>query len=206
MIFTFCGIMIFLSDEISNHIITLIMGILSNFFGQKQNGKPGPNLALYEKVVNHIVVSDTLKKDVKTRLRQAFEDPESFYDDNNDYILSERGLTYPKDALSTPKFVLIDSLQDNGEMAEVDWKEEESEIRIFLNEIKMAKNLDFTISEDDLYEGYDTGEILKLINDKELQTQGYSIELLDINSDSYVFTVVPLCDRQEVKMLFEKLK
>ena len=91
-------------------------------------------------------------------------------------------------------------------MAEVDWKEEESEIRIFLNEIGMAKNYGFTISEDDLYEGYDTGEIIKLIDEKELKEQGYSIEILDINSDCYVFTIVPLSDKHEVKAMFEKLK
>jgi len=182
------------------------MGFLSNIFGQKQNDKPIPDLAFYEKVVDRIVISDTLKADLKIELKQAFEDPKSFYDDNNDFVLSERGLTYPKDALLTPKFVLIDTMHDNGEMAEADWKEEESEVRIFLNEIRMAKKYDFIISDDDLYEGHGTGEIINLIYERELMSQGYSIELLDINSDSYVFTVVPLKDKQEVKMMFEKLK
>ncbi len=182
------------------------MGFLSKILGKNRNDKPNPDLAFYERVIDRIVISDTLKGDLKAELKQAFEDPKSFYDDNNDFILSERGLTYPKDTFLTPKFVFIDTLQDNGEMAEVDWREEESEIRIFLTEIRMAKNYDFTISDDDLYEGYDTGEIIKLIDDKELKNQGYSIELLGINSDSYVFTIVPLNDKQEVKMMFEKLK
>lgn len=182
------------------------MGFLSNIFGQKHNDKPNADLAFYEEVVDHIVISDALKNDLKVKLKQAFEDPKSFYDENNDFILSERGLSYPKDALLTPKFVLIDTLQDNGQMAEVDWKEEESEIRIFLNEIRMAKNYDFILSDDDLYEGHDTGEIIKLIDEKELKTKGYSIELLDINSDSYVFTIVPLNNKQEVKKMFEKLR
>ena len=182
------------------------MGFLSNFFGRKQNNRINPDLALYQEVVNHIVFSETLKSDLKANLKQAFEDPKSFYDDHNDYILSERGLRYPEDALLTPKFVLIDTLVDNGQMAEADWREEESEIRIYLNEIRLAKEFDFTLSDDELYEGYDTNEIIKLIDEKELSTQGYSIELLDINSDSYVFTIVTLNNKQEVKMLFEKLK
>jgi hypothetical protein len=182
------------------------MGFLSNIFGQKQNDKSNPDFAFYEEVVERIVISDTLKSDLKAELKQAFEDPKSFYDDNNEFILSNRGLTYPQDILLTPKFVLIDTLQDNGQMAEVDWKEEESEVRIFLNEIKMAKNYDFTLSDDDLYDGQDAGEIIQLIDEKELKSQGYSIELLDINSDSYVFTVIPLNNKQEVKKMFEKLK
>ena len=181
------------------------MGFLSSIFGQKKNEKLNPDLAFYEKVVSRIVISEALKSNLKTELKQAFEDPKSFYDYNEEFTFSERGLTYPKDALLTPKFVLIDTLQDNGEMAEVDWKEEECEVRTFLNEIRKAKNYDFKISHDDLYEGHDTGEIITLIDEKELKSQGYSIVLLDINSDSYVFTVVPLSDKKEVTMMFEKL-
>ena len=70
----------------------------------------------------------------------------------------------------------------------------------------MAKNYDFTLSGDDLYDGHDTGEIIQLIDEKELKSRGYSIQLLDINSDSYVFTVIPLNNKQEVKGMFEKLK
>ena len=182
------------------------MGFFSNIFAQKQNDKLNHDLAFYEKIVSRIVNSETLKSDLKTELKRAFEDPKSFYDNKKDFTLSERGLTYPKDALLTPKFVLIDTLQDNGEMAEVDWKEEECEVRTSLNEIRTAKNYDFKISDDDLYEGHDTGEIITLIDEKELKSEGYSIVLLDINSDSYVFTIVPLSDKQEVKMMFEKLK
>jgi hypothetical protein len=182
------------------------MGFLSSIFGQKQNDKPNPDLEFYERFIDRIVISEALKSDLNIKLKQAFEDPKSFYDHNGDFILSERGLTYAKDALLTPKFVLIDTLQDNGEMAEVDWKEEESVVRTFLNEIRLAKSYDFTISDDDLYEGIDTGEIITLIDEKELKSQGYAIVLLDINSDSYVFTVVPLSDKNEVKMMFEKLK
>ena len=95
------------------------MGFLSNIFGRKQNDKSNPDLATYEEVVDRIVISDTLKHDLKVKLKQAFVDPKSFYDDHNDFMLSERVLTYPKDTLLTPKFVLIDTLQDHGQMAEV---------------------------------------------------------------------------------------
>lgn len=182
------------------------MGFLSNLFGQRKNNVCKPDFSFYEGLIERITISGTLRNDLKREIKLALEDPKSFYDDSNEFILSERGLTYPSDAELTPKFVLIDILQNNGEMAEADWKEEESEIRILLNEIRMAKNFDFAISDDDLYEDKDTGEIIKLIDERELQTQGYTIALLDINSDSYVFTVVPLNAKQETEMMFKKLE
>ena len=190
------------------------MGFLSKLFGKEQNDKSKPenqkpaiaDITFYEKVIDRIAVSDELKNDLKRALKQAFEDPKSFYDDNNEFILSDRGLKYPKDTLLTAKFVLIDTLQDNGQMAEVDWKEEESEIRIAVNEILKAKEYDFALSYDDLYEDKDTDEIIQLIDQKELKPNGYSLALLDINSDSYVFTIVPLNEKNEVAEMFAILK
>ncbi len=181
------------------------MGFLSNIFGKKQEGKTKPDFQFYEKIIELIVVSNALKKTLKTNLKQAFEEPKSFYDDNYEFILSERGLTYPKDSLDTSKFVLIDIMEANGEMTEIDWKEEESEIRIYLNEIILAKNYDFAITYDDLYEKSRTDKIIKLIDEKELKPLGYSIVDLDIGSDSYVLTIVPSIIAEEVKMMFDKL-
>jgi len=101
---------------------------------------------------------------------------------------------------------LVDTLQDNGQMAEVDWKEEESEIRTALNEIIKAKSYEFALSYDNLYEEHNTDEIIKLIDQRELKPAGYSLAILDINSDSYVFTIVPLNERQEVEEMFANLK
>ncbi len=49
------------------------MGFLSNIFGQKQHTKSNPDLAFYEEVVDHITISETLKNDLKVKLKQAFE-------------------------------------------------------------------------------------------------------------------------------------
>ena len=197
------------------------MGLFSRLFGQKQNDKPvsqtdvknqpiglrsKPNLEFYENVVELIVVSETLKDELKTKLKQAFEKPKSFYDENKEFVLSKRGLTYPKDISLTPKFVLIDTLQDNNQMAEVDWKEKEEDIRLALNRIGEAKNYGFTLSDDSNYRDKDTFEIIELINKEEINPFGYSVEIIDINSDSYVFTVVSLSDQQEVATMFAILK
>ncbi|QHT66464.1 hypothetical protein GXP67_07245 [Rhodocytophaga rosea] len=197
------------------------MGLFSSLFRQKQNDKfvsptdvkkqpdvltTETNFEFYEKIVEVIVVSETLKNKLKTRLKQAFEKPNSFYDVNNNFILSERGLTYPKDKSLTPKFVLIDILQDNNQMAEVDWKEEEEDIRFALNRILEAKNYGFISSEASNFGYKDTLEMIELINKEEIKSLGYSVEMLDINSDSYVFTVVPLERQQEVAAMFAKLK
>jgi len=187
------------------------MGIFSKLFGQNENSKFKPkqpllDLIFYEALVDRIAVSDNLKRELKDELKKAFEKPKSFYDDNNEYILTDRGLRYSKGVSETAKFVLIDTLIDNGQMAEVDWKEEENEIRVFLNEIRIAKNYDLTIDDEDLHEGYNTGEILKLIDEKELKAQGYSLVILDINSDSYVFTIVSFNQKHEIEEMFVAMR
>jgi len=193
------------------------MGLFSKLFGQKnQDGKAQsvtdksfadkqPDVKTYENVVHQIVVSEFLQTNLKLKLKQAFEDPRSFYDENDEFILSDRGLTFPDDTTLTPKFVLIDTLQDQHQMAEIDWKEDEGEIRFAINRIMKVKNYT-TVSEELKYDSLDTSEVLAKINDDELKPMDYSLEILDIDSDSYVFTVVPLEKHHEVAALFFKLK
>ena len=194
------------------------MGFFSNLFGHKSKAETPsnatdkslsdntkPDFALYEETVNHIAVSEVLQKDLKIKLKQAFENPKSFYDDDSEFILSDRGLTYPADSALTPKFVLVDTMQDENQMAEIDWKEDEDEIRYAINRILKAKNF-ANISSEAKYDDSETFDILHLINDNELKLLGYSLEILDIDSDSYVFTIVPLEKHQDVATLFLRLK
>ena len=170
------------------------MGLFSKLFGYKKNDKYSkvtkPTFEIYEKLIDIIVVSETLQSELKIKIKEAFDNPKSFYNDTNGFILSERGLTFPKDTLLTPKFVLLDILQDNDQMIEVDWKEDEEEIRFALNKIIKAKNYNFTLGNNSIYDNNDTFEIIKLIDKKELNPFGFSLEILDIDSDSYVFTVI----------------
>lgn len=166
-----------------------------------------PPIELYENIVNSLVTSELLKNELTIKIKRAYEDPQSFYDTSGKYILSERGLVYSKKDSTTPKFVLIDTLIDNDQMIEVDWKEAEEDIRYGLNKIIESKGYNFQLSEDNLYdEDEETFEIIYSISDEELQPLGYSIEMIDINSDSYVLTVVPLNIHKQVKNLFEKIK
>lgn len=193
------------------------MGLFSKLFGKKNEDKSIagniksvadarlPHLELYEQLVDIIVVSETLKADLKIKLKQAFENPKSFYEDHNDFRLFERGLIFPDDNLLTPKFVLIDTLIDNSQMAEVDWKEEEREIRFAVNSISTAKNYSFKLSDKAIYDNDNTSEIIELI-EEELKPFGYALEIIDIDSDSYVFTIVPLSKQKEVSKLFGQLK
>ncbi|MHC5310366.1 DUF6630 family protein [Myroides sp. LJL116] len=195
------------------------MGIFSKFFGIAKtsksettlNDKSTPveskiNVEFYQKLIDTIVTSESLKNELKIKIQQAFKNPKSFYDEDDEFILSERGLTFCEDDSLTPKFVLVDTLKDNDQMAEVDWKEDEHEIRFVLNKIIKAKGYNFKLSEDLSYQNNQTFEIIELINEKELKPIGFSLEILDIDSDSYVFTVIPSENQKEVQWMFDTLK
>jgi hypothetical protein len=195
------------------------MGLFSKLFGGKQKiesgneipAKPGTlqsgliDLQFYEHVVDHIADSKELQEELKAMLKQAFDNPRSFYNASGDFILSERGLTYPGHSHLTRKFVLVDKMISAGQMIEVDWKEQETEIRHWIIAIAKKKGYDLPLSIENKY-GRDTFQVLCLINDKELEPMQYCLEILDIDSDSYVFTIVPLDKKQLVRNFFDKLK
>ncbi|GEM_PF-1223335 len=193
------------------------MGFLSNLFGRKKSGIPsvggesqiltqtGASMEVYQKAVELVAVGNSFKTELISKLEQAFVDPGSFYDEYKEFTLSERGLSYPKDSKVTPKFVFIDTLIENGQMAEVDWKEAEEEIRFSIAEIIKAKEYPIIFAVEDQFEEEDTYTVINKINQKELLPEGYSLQILDIQSDCYVFTVVPLNRQKEVKGLFDQI-
>lgn len=164
------------------------------------------NLDFYEKVVEAIAVSEEFQTGLKSALKEAFENPRSFYDETEEYILAWRGLKFPKHQHLTAKFVLIDKMIAADQMTEIDWKEDEEEIRFWINKILKAKNYDFKLSGEIQFEDEDTFEILNLINASELKPNGFCIEILDIDSDSYVFTIVPIDKQKQITEMFAKLK
>jgi hypothetical protein len=197
------------------------MSFFSKLFGQKTTDKPKsesesvpplpvittkPDLQYYKRVVGTIVVSEGLKTELNTKLEQAFENPKSFYNESNDFTLSERGLSYPQNVSLTSKFVLVDTLIANDHMTEVDWKSSETEVRAALNHVMTGKNYSLSIPINKIFNKNDTFETIQAIDAEELRPAGYSLQLLDIDSDSYVFTIVPLEQEQEVIEMFEKLR
>ena len=188
------------------------MSFLSALFGSAdQPKKPAapeahPDLPVYQAVINLIAVSPALQTQLTADVQRAFDAPQSFYDDG-EYTLAEygRGLRYPKDARLTPKFVLIDTLIDWEQMAEVDWKASEEDIRFAINDILDAKGFALELPQDEQYDDPDTFSVFQTIDDDELQPAGYCLAFLDIDSDSYVFTVVPLAQQAEAEQLFARL-
>jgi hypothetical protein len=176
------------------------MGLFSH-----RSASPEPGLSFYQELVDQIAVSKELQMELKEALKQAIKDPRSFYDDSGDFILSERGLIYSIDNTLTPKFVLVDKMIAANQMVEVDWKEEEKDIRTWILNIATTKRYDLQLSLDKKYTG-DTFETILSINDKELEPMGYCLEILDINSDSYVFTIIPLDKKKLVHEMFDKLR
>lgn len=184
------------------------MGLFSKLFGkQKSEGisSNSINLAFYEALIEVIAVSDELKSELKTNIKIAYNDPASFYDDSRMFTLSDRGLSYSVHKAITPKFVMIETMAQEGQMAEVDWKEDEEEVRTSVIEVLKAKEYDISFSANCKYQ-METFETIQAIDKNELQPLGYCLEMLDINSDSYVFTIVPVDKKQIVRSMFDKLK
>jgi hypothetical protein len=187
------------------------MGFFSSFFGRRERQssdtarQPTAELPAYNQLINSIVSPENLQSKLLTDVTRAFEAPQSFYE-ATEYVLAQRGLTYPQDAALTPKFVFIDTLIDHQQMAEVDWKEAEDEIRAQIRQIMAAKQFPISIASEEQYENKPTHEIIELIDEQELTPIGYSLQVLDIHSDSYVFTIVPLSQAEEIAALFAQLK
>lgn len=195
------------------------MNFFSKLFGSRNPKRPlpetnkvpqaaatGPDYKFYESLATVLVSNNELRSALLQQLKKAMDTPEAFFDTDGEFILSDRGLTYPKALPLVPKFVLVDTLMEHDLMAEVDWKSAEDEVRFSINQILKAKGYDFSIAEEDGYEGKDTYETIAQINDNELQAAGYSLEILDIDSDSYVFTIVPATQQASVAALFDRLK
>lgn len=163
-----------------------------------------PGIDVYQALIDLIVVSEALQTQLSADVQRAFDAPQSFYRDD-EYTLAGRGLTYPDDAPLTPKFVLIDTLINHGQMAEIDWQESEEDIRCAIYEIMEAKAIPFCLLGNDQYNGLDTFRVIEAIGREELHPTGYAITTLDINSDSYVFTIIPLDQQPEVEALFAQL-
>jgi hypothetical protein len=164
-----------------------------------------PGIEVYHAVIDLITVSNELKAQLSSDVQRAFEAPQSFYQED-EYTLAERGLRFPKDGPLTPKFVLIDTLINHGQMAEVDWKASEEDLRFALNEILAAKGFPLDLPAAEQYDDPDTFSVFESIEAEELQPRGYCLAFLDIDSDSYVFTVVPLVQQPQVEELLAKLK
>ncbi len=195
------------------------MSFFSNLFGSRDHKRTSsemnkvpqaaatkPDYIFYETLATVLVSNDELRTTLLQQLKKAMDTPEAFFDTDGAFILSDRGLTYPKALPLVPKFVLVDTLMEHDLMAEVDWKSAGDEVRFSINQILKAKGYSFSIAGEDGYEGKDTYETIAQINDNELQTAGYSLEILDIDSDSYVFTIVPTTQQASVAALFDRLK
>ena len=193
------------------------MGFFSSLFGNKKRSEQTSafqpqnkvrkyaDKELYFQLLEILVSSNSARDQLKREIIKAFDEPESFYDADGEYELAIRGLRFSKDADATPKFVFIDKLIEEELMAEVDWKEEEAEIRRWVIAIMKVKSFPFSVSEEDQYEDMSTDAVIQMMNDDELIPNGYSLQILDIQSDCYVFTIVPAEDSKTIKELFAEL-
>jgi hypothetical protein len=179
---------------------------------QPAAGQPAPlglpnaaQLVVYNQLIDQLVAEPALRATIYAAVARAFANPQSFYDEHQKYTLAIRGLTFAKHAALTPKFVFIDTLCAHNLMAEVDWKEEEGEIRQQVRAIMQARQYHVVISAEEQYEDEPTYEVIYLLDHEELGPDGYSLQTLDIQSDSYVFTIVRRQEATRVQELFRQL-
>lgn len=170
------------------------------------NGQTLAGTGLYTQLIDILVTDSSRQSSLKELIARAFADPQSFYDEDYEFTLSDRGLTYPKDSKLTPKFVLIDTMMEYNQMAEVDWKEEEENIRFAVSRIIKAKRYLILFSEANKYNDETNASLLiEYINERELKPAGYALLILDIDSDSYVFTVIPDHQQETATDIYRKL-
>lgn len=190
------------------------MGWLTRIFGAKHQPAAPParpalpaasRLAIYNQLLAELVAEPALRATVYAAVARAFADPQSFYDEHHEYTLAMRGLTFPRHAALTPKFVLIDMLCSHNLLAEVDWKEAEDEIRQQVRAIMQARQYPVVVSIEEQYEDEPTHEVIYLLDHEELGPNGYSLQTLDIQADSYVFTIVRQEAAARVQELFRQL-
>ncbi|SHG93361.1 DUF6630 family protein [Chryseobacterium vrystaatense] len=149
----------------------------------------------YFRIVNLLIPNQLELDQMKLRLSKINEQPEIYIKDNS------RMITKSDDYLW---LAMVDLLIDNGYAFEIDWKENCKTAEDCINNL-FKKYKIFLELHIDVDEETDPEEFFRIAN-RELEKLGnYRIYLIDINSDSYVFTVGKLDSVQELQFLDKRI-
>lgn len=134
-------------------------------------------------------------QDVADRVAQAHADPDAYLHAHADR-LDERGIDEPTEDLAW--IALVDALTDHGLLAEVDWKEDATEILTQLKALNPNPETWAWPPNTDL----PTYDFLEHAGTN-LQTTGTALAVLDIESDCYPLVLLPTDRGQELVALAE---
>ncbi|SEF24000.1 hypothetical protein SAMN05421837_102520 [Amycolatopsis pretoriensis] len=131
--------------------------------------------------------------EVATRAAAAHDDPDAYVSEHADR-LDNRGIDEPFPLLAW--IALVDSLDDHGLLAEVDWKEAPGEIAGQLRVLRSAPAADelwTSLAASEL----PTYEFLETAGERLLGT-GTALAVLDIESDCYPLVLLPAARADEL--------
>jgi len=143
----------------------------------------------------------TLQQEVKL----AYEQPQQYIQQFK-HQLEERGIEDPIESLAW--IALVDGLQRRDLLQELDWKDDpEDAIEVIENltqEYSNQQEIHNTLSNLEALLNDDIEEFLPTVN---LAIAKHNLQLvwLDIDSDSYPFSLVKLQDLKEAKILADKV-
>jgi methionyl-tRNA formyltransferase len=136
-------------------------------------------------------------QDVADRVVHAHTDPDAYLRDHADR-LDDRGIDEPTEDLAW--IAMVDALTDHGLLAEVDWKEDPTEILSQLRALNpnpgtwaWVATANTDLATYDFLEQTGTN----------LQTTGTALAVLDIESDCYPLVLLPTDHTRELVALAE---
>ncbi|MBW4716362.1 DUF6630 family protein [Saccharothrix obliqua] len=130
--------------------------------------------------------------DVGKRVLSAHDEPAEFVRAHADQ-LDERRIDEPIPGLAW--IALVDALTDHGLLAEVDWKEDPAEVVAQLKALRSAPAEWGWVGETDTH--VPTYDFLRAAG-RRLRALGTALVVLDIESDCYPLTLVPVDHVREV--------
>ena len=130
------------------------------------------------------------------KLNACFDDYKKYYNDNQAQY-EDRGIESDEDKETVLWFALVDCMLENDLAVEVDWKEEPSVVASLLNNIILDELLKI---DTEWFINDDLAECFKTINSK-WKKHNYVLSTIDIDSDSYVLTVMKVKQFKKAKKL-----
>jgi hypothetical protein len=191
--------------------------LLANLFGitKKSNNDSATDkpdykdyIALAKKIVGN--GNDEVIVKLEKKFLRYFDDPNTVFQDGEYVYETNRELDEniyrgfsDEDPNQTYFFIMLDTLINSNFISEADWKVEFEDFDHFLKRIIRTKGYNIQSPVQDLTELF-SGELIFTAQEK-FKVTDYRLLLIDIESDCYVYTVIPKEEIDEIQAGFSKI-